>query len=232
MMLITLLKKLYVVPSATLNIGAGRNMRTFCRLLAKTPEPLILNVGSGDRFLGGGRLAGLGARLVRLDIAPLSLVDVVGDAQRLPFAAGVFDGVVCQAVLEHVPRPWQAVGEMARVLQRGGLLYIEVPFMQGYHPSPRDYFRFTLEGLEELLADFVKVEAGVCVGPASTASWLAREFLAGVLSGFSGNKRLRQAAVFIAGWLTFPIKYLDLLLARRPSAGMIASGIYFIGSKK
>ena len=224
--------KLYFVPGATLNTGAGRNLRTFERLLAARPAPLLLNVGCGSRFLGGSRLAGGDARLVNLDILPQAPVQVVGDAQRLPFAGETFDGIVCQAVLEHLPRPWDAAGEMARVLRRGGVLYVEVPFLQGYHPTPRDFYRFTLEGLQELLGAYERVESGVCAGPASALSWIGREFLAGVLSGFSANRPLRRAAMFIAGWLTFPVKYLDLLLARRRNAATIASGVYFIGLKK
>jgi len=232
MMLKKILKKLYFVPGATLNTGARRNMQTVARLLAKTENPLLLNVGSGNRFLGGCSLAHGDARLVDLDISPCSTADVVGDAQQLPFADEVFDGIICQAVLEHVPRPQKVISEMVRVLHRGGIIYMEVPFLQGYHPSPRDFYRFTIEGLELLLSDFSKLGSGVCVGPASTVSWVAREFLSGVLSGFSSNPSIRRVTVFLAGWLTFPIKYLDLLLARRRIAGHIASGIYFLGSKK
>ena len=182
------LKKLYFVPNATLNTGASRNIRSFSRLLAATSAPVLLNVGSGNRFLGGSRLGDGNARLVNLDITPRSTADVVGDAQQLPFADGAFDGIICQAVLEHVARPQKVIAEMYRVLRCGGILYIEVPFLQGYHPSPRDFFRYTLEGLEELLPDFTKVESGVCVGPASTVCWIAREFLSGLLSGFSENR--------------------------------------------
>lgn len=227
-----ILKKLYFVPNATLNTAAAGNMKRFGQLLAERKNPALLNIGSGSRFLGGSRLANGAARLVNLDIARLAAVDVIGDAQRLPFADEVFDGVVCQAVLEHVPRPQQVVGEMLRVLRRGGIVYVEVPFLQGYHPTPGDFLRFTLDGLELLLNDFSKLGSGVCAGPASTASWVAREFLAGLLCGFSGNRAVRRITVFLAGWLTFPIKYLDLLFARRRGAGPIASGVYFLGEKK
>ncbi|MDD8012755.1 MAG: methyltransferase domain-containing protein [Acidobacteriota bacterium] len=232
MMLKKTLKKLYFVPGATLNTGARRNMQAVARHMAGTKNPLLLNIGSGNRFLGGSSLARGDVRLVNLDIALFASVNVVGDAQQLPFADEVFDGIICQAVLEHVPRPQDVIREMHRVLQREGIIYIEVPFLQGYHPTPGDFFRFTIEGLEQLLADFSKLESGVCVGPASTVSWVAREFLSGILCGFSGNPAVRRITVFLAGWLTFPIKYLDLLLARRRNASHIASGIYFLGSKK
>jgi SAM-dependent methyltransferase len=226
-----IIKKLYYIPGATLNTAATPNIKTVNRLLAKKTSPALLNIGSGDRFLGGRGLEKSDLRLVNLDITPFSSADVVGDAQQLPFADAVFDGIICQAVLEHVPYPQKVIAEMYRVLNPGGILYIEVPFLQGYHPSPGDFFRYTLEGLEVLLADFSKMESGVCVGPASTVCWVAREFLSGLLCGFSENRLLRRFTVFIAGWLTFPIKYLDLLLAKRRNASHIASGFYYLGSK-
>jgi len=226
------LKKLYFVPNATLNTAAAANMKRFGQLLTGKESPAVLNIGSGSRFLGGSRLASGAVRLVNLDIARLAAVDVVGDAQRLPFADEVFDGIVCQAALEHVPRPQQVVGEMLRVLRRGGIVYVEVPFLQGYHPTPGDFLRFTRDGLELLLNDFSRLDSGVCTGPASTASWVAREFLSGLLCGFSDNRGIRRVTVFLAGWLTFPIKYLDLIFARRRGAGAIASGVYFLGAKK
>ena len=231
MNLIKILKKLYYIPNATLNTAASPNIKTVNRLLAGKKNPALLNIGSGDRFLGGRGLEKSNLRFVNLDITPLASVDVVGDAQQLPFADAVFDGIICQAVLEHVPRPQKVIAEMYRVLNRGGIIYIEVPFLQGYHPAPKDFFRYTLEGLDVLLSDFSKKESGVCVGPASTVCWVAREFLSGLLCGFSENRLLRRFTVFIAGWLTFPIKYLDLLLARRGNASHIASGIYYLGSK-
>ncbi len=227
-----ILKKLYYVPGATLNTAANPNIKMFNRLLLGKERPVLLNIGSGNRFLGGSSLARGNVQLVNLDIALFASVNVVGDAQQLPFADEVFDGIICQAVLEHVPRPQEVTSEMRRVLRREGIIYVEVPFLQGYHPTPGDFFRFTIEGLEQLLADFSKLGSGVCVGPASTVSWVAREFLSGVLCGFSGNPAVRRITVFLAGWLTFPIKYLDLLLAGRKNASHIASGFYFLGSKK
>jgi SAM-dependent methyltransferase len=50
-----------------------------------------------------------------------------GDARRLPFAAARFDSITCLDVLEHVPRPLEAVAEMARVLRPGGVLILQTP---------------------------------------------------------------------------------------------------------
>lgn len=49
---------------------------------------------------------------------------VVGGVERLPFADGAFDFVICTHVLEHVEDPAAAIAELQRVARRG---YIETP---------------------------------------------------------------------------------------------------------
>jgi SAM-dependent methyltransferase len=43
-----------------------------------------------------------------------------------------FEAVLCNATLEHDPRFWEAIGEMKRVCQPGGLLVIGVPGYSRY----------------------------------------------------------------------------------------------------
>ena len=220
-------------PSATLNIAARRNVAHLNRLLRVFDKPLLLNLGSGERFIGAESLdEAVAQKMVNFDLVPCPGVRVVGDAHRLPFGDGVFHGVICQAVLEHTRQPEAVVEEIGRVLKPGGLVYIETPFIQGYHPTPSDYYRFTEEGLAELLAAFERVEAGVCAGPSSSLSWILREYLVGLVTGFTPTSPLRGMAVLAAAWLTFPLKYLDILVGRRPGAAAMASGLFFLGRKK
>ena len=220
-------------PSATLNFAARGNMARLNRLLREFDRPLVLNLGSGDRFIGAESLdEGVRRSMVNFDLVPCLGVSVVGDAHALPFGEAVFHGVVCQAVLEHTRRPEAVVKEIGRVLKPGGLVYVETPFLQGYHPTPADYYRFTAEGLAELLSAFAPLDSGACVGPSSSLGWLLREYLAGLLTGFTPDSPLRGMAFLAASWLTFPLKYLDLLVGRRPGAAAIASGLYFLGRKR
>jgi hypothetical protein len=129
-------------------------------------------------------------------------------------------------VLEHLRDPPRAVAEMTRVARPGALLYVEVPFLQGYHASPDDYQRFTSSGLRHLFRSHADVEVGVCVGPSSALSWVLRGYLKGLLSGFSRSRKAGRMAEFVAAWLTVPIKYLDRLVADRPAAQDLASGFY------
>lgn len=54
--------------------------------------------------------------------------DIVGDVMKIPLPDASYDVVVCLAVLEHVPRPWDAMHEMIRLLKPGGSILLYVPF--------------------------------------------------------------------------------------------------------
>lgn len=55
----------------------------------------------------------------------------LGDAESLPFRDEVFDVAVCLQLLEHTPFPEKVVGEIARVLRKGGYLFLSAPNMLG-----------------------------------------------------------------------------------------------------
>jgi SAM-dependent methyltransferase len=209
------LKRRLRAPSASWNKAAHLE-----QLLSNLdPFARVMDLGSGMRRLRAGA--------INLDIGPFPNVDVIGDGVRLPFPCNCFDVVVCQAVLEHVPDPQTVVAEIGRVLRPGGHVYVEVPFLQGFHADPHDYQRYTLGGVEHLMQSFKKEASGVCVGPSSALAWVLREYLA----LFVGKDRVRTFASHLFGWLTFWIKYLDVLLTRNPQTHVIASGLFFLGRK-
>ena len=51
---------------------------------------------------------------------------VLGDAEHLPFKEGVFTKLVCNTVLEFIPRPAKAVSEFSRVLKDDGEVVIGI----------------------------------------------------------------------------------------------------------
>lgn len=126
--------------------------------LLRALEPLVREHCRG-RVLDAG--AGRGAyrdlllrhadSYVGLDMAPSRAMNVVGDAQQLPFADASFDTVFCSQVLEHVPQPWLALAEFRRVLKPGGKLILSVPHISWLHNEPHDYYRYTRHGLAFLL---------------------------------------------------------------------------------
>ena len=102
--------------------------------------------------------------------------DIVGDVMNLPLPDASYDAVLCLAVLEHVPRPWDAMREMRRVLKPGGHLILYVPFLSPYHAMPGyygDYVRFTDDGLRALCSDgFTNIQLTPVRGPAETIGHL------------------------------------------------------------
>lgn len=52
---------------------------------------------------------------------------LIASALNLPFKKGAFDIVICNDVIEHVPKPRQLVKEMCKSLRTGGYLYLEAP---------------------------------------------------------------------------------------------------------
>ncbi len=89
-------------------------------------------------------------RYIGLDTPSNGKVHVYGDGMKLPFRNGVFDTVLCNEVLEHVPEPAQLMAEVARVLRPGGILLLTAPQTWGLHLEPRDFYRYTKYGLRYL----------------------------------------------------------------------------------
>jgi SAM-dependent methyltransferase len=71
----------------------------------------------GSEYLGPGLRSGASVRGLRHE-----------DVERLSFPSEVFDLVVSNDVMEHLPHPWQGFAEFQRVLRPGGQLYLTVPF--------------------------------------------------------------------------------------------------------
>ncbi len=182
----------------------------------------------------GAKVMDLGVRehpaapgLISFDLFRFPGVHVVGDAHRLPFKDASLHGVISTALLEHVEQPEAILAEMRRVTRPGGFVYVEVPFLQGYHPDPIDMRRYTRPGLEAKVAEagFTVVESGVAGGPFSMLAWILRE-LPGSLTG---GKTTYFVAKFISGWLTFWLKYFDILARRARNAQNVSDGFYVVG---
>jgi hypothetical protein len=117
---------------------------------------------------------------------------------------------------------------MWRVLRPGGRVLCYIPFIQGFHASPHDYQRFTVPGLRRLFSDFDIQETRIGAGPTSGFVWILQEWLA--LTFSFGSRRLYRLLVPCM-WCLSPLKYLDILLARHPDAGVIASGFVILACK-
>jgi 2-polyprenyl-3-methyl-5-hydroxy-6-metoxy-1,4-benzoquinol methylase len=135
--------------------AAGRVQPVVAAIEAARGRPIggddrVLEVGCGTAALSAA-LAERGAEVVASDVslrwlalaqkrlgdAPVGLVACAAEA--LPFADGSFSIVAASDVIEHVEDPSRFVGEAARVLRPGGLLFLATPnrFSLGLEPHVR-----------------------------------------------------------------------------------------------
>jgi SAM-dependent methyltransferase len=71
---------------------------------------------------------GLDGDAIRLgNVSERNLTPVLGDLEMIPLATNSVDIVICNSTLEHVRDPQAAIGELSRVLRRGGHLVMTVP---------------------------------------------------------------------------------------------------------
>jgi len=154
-------------------------------------------------------------------------VDVVSDIHRLALSDRVFDCVFCTGTLEHVRDPRQAVAEIHRIVRPGGIVHIDVPFIQGYHADPTDYWRFTLDGLKLLCEDFDELASGTHIGPTSGLVWIAREWA----NSWSSHRVISNVLLGTFAVLLAPLKYLDYLMIRGARSHRVASAVYFRGRR-
>ena len=69
-----------------------------------------------------------------------STIDYVCDITSIPVADATFDAVLCTEVLEHVPRPIEALREMVRITKPGGRLFLTAPLGSGLHQEPYHFY--------------------------------------------------------------------------------------------
>jgi len=183
-------------------------------------EPKDFPLGRWNLYLGGAgrRVPGY----VNLDLFAVPGVDVAADAERLPFPDAIFQRVECDAVLEHVRDPVKVMCEIRRVLAPGGYAHLVTPFCHPFHEYPKDYRRFTIDGLKELAEPMETVAEGWRTGPTATVLVFTLEYVKLLLP----FRAWRVIAHGVLGWLVFPFRYLDLLLFRSPQAGRIGNHCY------
>lgn len=151
--------------------------------------------------------------IINLNIEAGPSVGLVASAESIPLLSDSVDFPVAQETLEHIFDHVLALEEFHRVLKKGGVGYLQVPFIIGAHPDPSDYRRFTSEGLQRDVeaVGFRTLEIGLSVGGASGFYRILVEFMAILTSGPVGWLYRPMKGIFATA--LFPIKILDYCLA-------------------
>ncbi|SRR5712692_7986118 len=216
-------------PDISRNIKSKDNLHKLAKLLleqSSTPRVLVI----GGSILGQGMeaiIAYPGIEFVDSDAAFGPRTTLVCDVHSLPFADNSFDGVIIQAVLEHVADPWCCVEEIHRILKEDGLVYAETPFMVQVHGGHYDFTRFTHLGHRRLFRKFEEIDSGAVCGPGMALAWSYRYFLL----SFTTSRFLRRLIGVLVRLTSFYLTYLDYLLIDKPGTLDAAAGFYFIGRR-
>ncbi len=183
---------------------------------------IILNLGSGPRVIR--------TDVINVDVYPYAGVSIVADVTSVPRENASIARIISDNVLEHVHDPIAAVKEMHRLLERGGIAYIAVPFLYPYHSSPSDFQRWTDIGLRELFKDFEIIELGTRAGPFSAlCTWAVHTV--GFIFSF-GSPTLNSLFTNLSMFVLFPLKLPDVIFNHWPKSETMAAVLYLVVRKR
>lgn len=183
-------------------------------------DSIVLDIGAGGRQIS--------SRVLGVDFIRFPNTSVVANIHSLPFLDNSVSAIFCTGTLEHVENPSQAMKEIFRILGRGGILHLEVPFMQPYHRDPEDYWRWTLDGLRLFARQhgFKEVRSGIHLGPTSAMNALIISYC----QSWFRNRYIRKGLDLVLSYILWPFKYLDAFLLSRASD--MPSGVFLVGRKR
>ncbi len=186
-------------------------------------RPRILVVGGGSVGAGLEELyADTTVDLISFDLYASSTVQFIADGHAIPLADGSVDGVVIQAVLEHVLEPTVVATEIHRVLGNAGIVYADTPFLQQVHEGPYDFTRFTDSGHRYLFRRFETIDSGSIAGPGTVLRWSIDQFV----RALTRSALLGRVMALCFFWLS----YADRILDPKYSVDG-ASSVFFLGRK-
>jgi SAM-dependent methyltransferase len=210
------------------NATAPANVARMLELLradagAAARRPRVLVVGGGA--VGDGLedlYADTSIDLISFDVYSSPAVQFIGDGHSIPLADGSVDGVIIQAVLEHVLEPTVVAQEIHRVLRLGGIVYADTPFLQQVHEGAYDFTRFTDSGHRFLFRRFERIDSGSVAGAGTALKWSVDYFV----RALTRSVPLGRLVALCFFWLS----YLDRFLDPKHSVDA-ASSVYFLGRK-
>jgi len=203
------------------NLNSKKSIKIFKKNLNKNSKILVIgggNIGTGLQDL----YQDISLDLISTDIYPSDKINFISDCHNIPIKDESVDGVIIQAVLEHVINPNKVISEIYRVLKKDGIILAETPFMQSSHEEPYDFNRYTELGHRWLFKSFKEIYRSTNGGPGLSFYWSISSLIYALIN----NKLISQ--IFSLPFLFFA--YLDFLI---PEGRKIksANGFIFIGKK-
>lgn len=185
---------------------------------------IVIEIGSGNMALDD-------PCIIRMDVSLSPYVDVVADAHYLPFLPESVDYIFSLAVFEHLYHPFRAAKSIFDTLKDGGLIYHECNFVFPYHGYPHHYFNASLQGMEQIFADFVPLRKGVA--PYQMPSFALEMLLKSYLHYSQADhfSHGRQITAQLQRLLRYDLTRYDIYFSE-DAALNVAAGTYFAGVKQ
>lgn len=186
-------------------------------------KKIVLNLGSGnDRY---------NENIINIDIFPFKEVDIVAKAECLPFLDDYVDGIINTELLEHVEDPGSVLREAYRVLKHDGFIITAAPFIESFHGSPQDFYRWSYKGIVSLHKEkgFKTQKVTPLAGPTASFISIAQSWLALLLS--LNIKPLYYFWVIVLSIFFIPLKLLDLFLVDFTMSNNLNASNLYIGKK-
>ena len=144
--------------------------RKFARNYIADDTSSVLEIGPDDFPSTFQTICGrVGKQWDTIDLAPYKKLTYRGtDPYHYPIASETYDIVLAANVLEHVPKIWTWVREVARIIRPGGIAIVIAPCSWPYHAVPQDCWRVYPDGMRALME-----EGGLSV---EIAEWGTLEF--------------------------------------------------------
>jgi uncharacterized protein YbaR (Trm112 family)/SAM-dependent methyltransferase len=181
--------------------------------------------------IGAGNMALDDPCIIRTDVMLSPYVDLVADVHALPFLPASIDYIFSLAVFEHVRNPFLAAQSIYQALKDGGYIYHECNFVFAYHGYPHHYFNATLQGMEQIFANFVPLCKGVATYqmPAFALDMVLRSYLKNTHAHeYPHGKYLVN---LIQKIIDLDLTQFDIYFSEN-NALNVAAGTYFAGMKK
>jgi hypothetical protein len=143
-----------------------KNCMDYLTKIGNQPGMKILEIGSREvTGLSDARKRFSKAQYVGFDYYPGPNVDVVGDAHKLSsYFDEKFDIIYSRKAFEHFAMPWIVSIEISKLLNIGGIVFVDTKFSYSSHERPWHFFQFSDMALKVLFSPalgFECIEAGM-----------------------------------------------------------------------
>lgn len=185
-----------------------------------SPGARVLDFGCGVQPYRD--VFGTEVRYIGADLPGNELADIHIDEGTTDLADGSIDLVMSTQVLEHVPDPHAYLVECRRVLRPGGGLILTTHGSMFFHPHPTDYWRWTAQGLDRVVADAgLSVESVTPrIGAVPLGLWLIMmniqvKLPRGIRHAFVALANVMIRLTDRVSWSTYQTDFMYMAVARR-----------------